>query len=395
MRKWGVGLLVALSLLALTVQCSSSAVPPVDNTPSLPAPPGGPALRIALLSPTTGELATFGRMLRNGSLMAFEAWNAQNGGVLGHRLEGVEYDATCDYELARQTSQQAIAAGFHFIIGPLCSEAAIAAAQVAEADLALMLAPTATHPLVTVNGEGLTRPTVFRASFAWPWQGQAAARFAYDQLRASKAALFFDPSDDYSQILVDSFAQRFESLGGEIVYRAAYSPTDTDFKPALQASHEAGAELIYLPAPASIVNRVAGQRRELGWSNSIALLGSDSWESVELDRAAAEGSYFTMHFLLEDQRPATREWADAYKAIYAVEPTTLAVLGYEAASILASGIEQAGTFEVKTVAETIEQGRFDGVTGPIHFDDQHNPLKPVPVAQIKNGQIIFSSMISP
>ncbi len=395
MRKWGVGLLVALSLLALAVQCNPSVVRSVDSTPPLPPPPGGPALRIALLSPTTGELATFGRMLRNGSTMAFDEWNAQNGGVLEHRLEWVEYDTACDYELAGQTTQQAIAADFHFIIGPLCSGAAIAAAQVAEADMALMLAPTASHPLVTVNGEGQTRLTVFRASFAWPWQGQAAARFAHDQLRASKAALFFDPSDDYSQILVDSFSERFESLDGEIIYRATYSPTATDFKPALQASYEAGAELIYLPAPASVVNRVARQRRELSGSNSIALLGSDSWESAELDRAAAEGSYFTMHFFLEDQRPATREWAEAYKAIYAVEPTTLAVLGYEAALILASGIEQAGTFEVKTVAKTIEQGHFDGVTGPIRFDDQHNPLKPVLVAQIKNGQIIFSSLISP
>jgi branched-chain amino acid transport system substrate-binding protein len=341
-----------------------------------------------------GELATFGRSLGNGSVLAFDEWNSR-GGVLGQRLEWTVYDAPCDFKAASQAAQHAVADGFHFIIGPLCSDAAIAVAQVVDenAETTLMIAPAATHPLVTVDGQGQTRSTVFRASYIYSLQARAAARFAAGTLHARRAALLVDPHDDYSTALAGAFSTEFAAQGGQIVYSAPYASTEPDFTQILQASGEAEAEVIYLPAAAPVVNRVAGQ---LGRSNpnGLILLGSDSWDSAELDLAAAAGSYFTLHFFVEDNRPLTRQWTDAYKAAYAVEPDTLAALGYEAANILVTAIEQAGTFEIKTVAKTLAQGRFEGVAGPITFDPQHNPIKPAPVVQIKDGRIIFTTYVN-
>ncbi|MBI1878232.1 MAG: ABC transporter substrate-binding protein [Chloroflexi bacterium] len=393
MTRWGFGLFLALSLLALIPRCNLAGTAGGNDQPPLPLPPTGPTLRIALISPTTGELATFGRELRNGSILAFDEWNS-HGGVLGRQIEWLVYDTDCVFGAAQGATQQAVADGFQFMIGPLCSEAAIAAAAVAEANEALLLAPTATHPLVTVNGQGQTRPTVFRVSYAYPLQGQAAARFAVKTLKVRRAALFVDPGDDYSITLGDAFAKQFAVQGGEIVYRATYTPTDADFTPSLQAAGEAGAEVIYLPGAVAVVNQVAGQLKQFQPSNRLTLLGSDSWAASELDLTAAAGSYFTTHFFLEDDRPTTRQWAEAYKASYAVAPDTLAALGYDAAAILMTAIQQADTFEVKTVAETLAQNRFEAITGPMTFDRQHNPIKPVPVVQIKDGRLIFIEYVS-
>lgn len=383
MIRWGLGLLLALSLVTFIPQCNFSGTG--TNLPPLPLPPSGPTLRIALLSPSSGELATFGREVRNGSILAFDEWN-NRGGVLGRRIEWTIYDTDCTFEEARQAAQQAVADGFQFIIGPLCSDTAIAAAEVAEAQGVLLLAPTATHPLVTVNGQGQTRPTVFRASYAAPYQAQAAASFAVEKLGKRRAALFFDPGDDYSAALGKTFSAEFTAQGGEIVYEFPYSPADTDFTAALQAAVEAGAEMFYLPAPVAVVNRVAGQ---LSATQPLLLLGSDSWDAPGLDLAGAEGNYFTRHFFLDEHRPAVQAWADAYKAAYAVAPDTLAALGYDAAAILMKAIEEAGSAEVRLVADALAQGQFEAVTGPISFDGQHNPVKPVPVVQVKEGKTIF------
>ena len=250
-------LLCFLSLLLLASQCNA---PP---TPPLPATPPGPVIQVALLTPTEGELATFGRMMRNGITMAIEEWNSQ-GGVLGNRVEWITYETGCEFETAEQATRQVIEDGVDFIIGPLCSEAAIAAAEKAEVARILMISPTATHPLVTVDSQGHTRPTVFRASHAYPAQGQAAARFATDTLKASKAALFTNPSDNYARALADAFAQQFGQQGGEIVYRANYSPGDLDFTEHLMAIRNSGAEIVYLPVPVQIVNQVAGQLKDDG-----------------------------------------------------------------------------------------------------------------------------------
>lgn len=390
MTKWVLGLVLTLSLLALFPQCNLSGAAGGNRLPPLPLPPTGPSLRVALLSPSSGELATFGRVLRNGSILAFDEWNSR-GGVLDRRIEWTVYDADCAFDQAQQVTRQAVADGFQFIIGPLCSEAAIAAAEVAEANGVLLLAPTATHPLVTVNGHGQTRPTVFRAGFAYPFQGQAAARFAVDTLEKGRAALFFDPSDDYSAALGNAFRAEFTAQGGEIVYQSTYTPADIDFTPFLQSAADAGADMIYLPAPVAVVNRLAGQWQQL--PQRLTLLGSDSWDGSELDLMAVEGSYFTRHFFLDEHRPATQVFADAYKASYAVAPDTLAALGYDAAAILVEAIEQAGTLEAKRVAEALEQGRFEAVTGPITFDRQHNPVKPVPVVQVQEGEVILAGFV--
>ena len=371
-----------MSLLLLASQCNAPAAPP------LPATPAGPVVQVALLIPAEGELATFGRMMRNGITMALEEWN-NKGGLPGNRVEWITYDTGCEFETAAQAVRHVIEDGIDFIIGPLCSQAAIAAAAEAEAAGVLMISPTATHPLVTVDSRGHTRATVFRASHAYPAQGQAAARFARDTLKASKAALFTNPSDNYASALADAFARQFGQLDGEIVYRANYAPDDIDFTDHLIAIRNSGAEIVYLPVPVQIVNQTARQLKELNAGPSIGpiLLGSDSWESPTLDLAATEGSYFTTHFIDSELEPRTQAWAETYQSNYAIEPETLAVLGYDAGLLLLTAIRQAGTVDPVRVAQSLEATTVQGLTGTISFDHQHNPIKPVPIVAIKDGQL--------
>jgi branched-chain amino acid transport system substrate-binding protein len=346
-------------------------------------------------------MATFGRKMRNGSIMAFDEWN-ERGGLLGHRIEWTIYDTNCEFETARQVTQQAIDDGLKLMIGPVCSEAAIGAATVAESAQALMISPTATHSLVTVDGQGKTRSTIFRASYVSTWQAKAAAHFARDNLKLNKAAILFNPRDDDATALAETFAQQFAAQGGGIVYQNTHTPDDSDLVDKLNAISQMGAEVMYLPADAATVNQVAHRLNELGLSKSstgsetgLTLLGSDSWESPELDLAATTGSYFSTHFIVTDERPLLQTWAEAYKATYAIESDTLAALSYEAATILAVAIERAGTFEPVAVAKALEQGSFEGITGQITFDDQHNPIKPVPIVYIDHERIVFSAAVSP
>jgi branched-chain amino acid transport system substrate-binding protein len=377
--------MLVLPMLLLAVQCNP---PP---TPSLPATPGGPSLRIALLSPISGEMATFGRMTRNGSVMVFDEWN-KRGGVLGHHIDWAIYDTPCEFGPAREATQQAIADGRTFIIGPTCSEAAIGAATVAETEQVLMISATATHPLVTVDGQGKTRPSVFRAGYVWPWQARVAAQFALNNLQTTQAAILTTPNDDYGAMLADAFTQTFTAQGGKIVWHDTYTPGDSGLTGKLTAIAQAGAAVIYLPVDAATANQVGSQLNALGLKN-ITLIGSDSWDAAGLDRTATNGSYFTTHFTIDN--PDVGEWANAYKSDFAIEPNTLAALGYDAASLLVNAIEQANSLDPTTVAEILKTGEYTGVTGPIRFDKQHNPIKPVPLVQINQGEIRFVTSIIP
>jgi branched-chain amino acid transport system substrate-binding protein len=108
MMRWATTLLI-ISWLILAAQCGVSPLLTAPYPPT-PAPLAGPTLRVALLSPTTGELATFGRVLRNGSILALDEWNGR-GGVLGRPIEWAVYEADCAFEAAQQATQQAISDG--------------------------------------------------------------------------------------------------------------------------------------------------------------------------------------------------------------------------------------------------------------------------------------------
>jgi len=385
-------LLTILSLLGLAAQCNTS-------MPPLPATPAGPTLRIALLAPTGGELAPFGRAVRNSVLMASDAWN-QQGGVSNHQIEWVRYHTDCTFETAQQAARQAINDGLQFIIGPICSEAAIATARQAQAANVLMISPGATHPLVTVNPQGQPRPTIFRASYTYSLQGHAAAQFARNTLNVSRAALLTQANDDYAQALTQAFANQFTAGGGQIMHQANYTPGLTNFADLLQAVHQSKAELIYLPTTnQTVVNRISGQLEQLGLSapanneGGLVLLGSDGWSADELELAAAEGSYFAVHFAPDN--PPAQAWVEQYKSNYAVRPTQLAALSFDAANMLAQAIQQAGTLEPAQVAQTLQQTTFSGVTGNLTFNQHHNPVKPVHFVRIQNGDTIYVTSVKP
>jgi branched-chain amino acid transport system substrate-binding protein len=378
---------VLLPLLMLATRCH----PP---TPPLPVTSSEPVIRIALLAPTGGELATVGRVMQNGVTMAFDELNS-SGGVLGRRIEWATYDTDCTFDSAQQATQQAIAAGLMFMIGPLCSEAAIAAATVAEPAGALVIAPAATHPLVTINSQGQTRPTIFKGSYAYALQGQAAARFGREALKLSRTAVLVNPNDDYSTELAEAFAHQFTADGGRTVYQGDYAADTADFLTLLAAARQAGAELVYLPTSAAVANRVAGQLRASEFAGSLTLLGSDAWDFDALDVAAAEGSYFPVHFSPDSPQPHLQKWLDAYQARYAVAPNALAAVSYDSAYLLATAIRQADSFEPANVAQLLQRTTFEAITGPISFDAQHNPLKPAPFVKVQNGRIIYITSILP
>ncbi len=384
-------LLFVAVLLSLTIQCNGP-------TPSLPTTPTAPVVRIALLTPTSGELDTVGRMLRNGIIMAFDEWNEQ-GGVLDHRIEWLTYNTDCTFEGGQQAAQKAIAAEHQFIIGPLCSEAAIAAASVIESTEAVLIVPAAPHPLVTVDYQGRVRPSVFGVSYGPEWQGEAAARFAYDLLQVDKVAVLTQTGNNYISPLSQAFAQTFTSMGGEIVHQATYKHDHVDFSEMLQAIDQAGAELIYLPAEAGVVNRLAQQLQTLNLyqtssstATGLLLLGSDAWESPQLERNNLIGSYFPTHFQPNEKN---QPWADHYKATYSITPNTLAALGYDSATMLLQAINQADTFNPVKVITTLEQGTFDGVIGPTNFTANHTPHKPILFLQITEDEMLSIIAIEP
>jgi branched-chain amino acid transport system substrate-binding protein len=384
--------LVVLSLVA--AQCGTP-------MPPRPAPPVEDAsVRVAILTPMTGELATFGEIVRNGITMAFDEWNDRqdlNGLPVAWELE----DSRCDPLEARQAAERAILErGVRFLVGGVCSEAAVPIAGVAEKHGALFISATATHPLVTVDSTGATRPTVFRAGYVYPYQARAAARFALDSLGARRAAVFSNPGDDFVRSLAQEFTTAFAAGGGTVVPAPTYSQDGTgngmqeaDWGTLVAELARMEPDVIYVPDAYPVANLVGRAVRDQGLD--AVLVGSELWDNGALDSRTLEGSYYTIHYSRETPSPLAAAWEERYLSAFALEPDTLAALGYDTGGLLTAALGSTEGTAPGDVARTLERMDYEGVTGRWRFDGRHNPLKPVVIVRIQAEKVVFQATLTP
>ncbi|MBN1372464.1 MAG: ABC transporter substrate-binding protein [Anaerolineaceae bacterium] len=353
----------------------------------------GGTIKISVLAPMSGQVATFGDSTAKGVQLAAEEWNAK-GGIDGKTIEVVVKDSQCSADPAVNAMNQVVGEGGKFVIGEVCSSASIPVSEIAEANKIIQISPTSTNTTVTLNADGSTKQFVFRACFIDPFQGKVMAKFAAEQGHTT-AFIMFDQGNDYVRGLAENFEKAFVEAGGTILGKETYTKNDTDFSAILTKVADSKAEVLYLPDYYNIVNLVGAQAKEKGVT--AVMMGGDGWDSADLDVTAAEGGFFSNHYSPEDTRPIVQSWVAAYQKKYdGKTPDALATLGYDAANLLFAAIDQADTSEdTAKIAETLAAIEYEAVSGKITFDAQHNPVKSAVVLAVKDGKVSFSASVAP
>jgi len=330
-------------------------------------------LKMAVLAPLSGPVPTFGVSTRDGALMAIEEWNAK-GGVLGKKIVPVVEDSQCTPDPAVNAANKVVDQDkVHYIIGEVCSKASIPISEIANAKKVVQISPTSTNTAVTVGADGKVKDFIFRACFIDPFQGTVGAKFALNNLKAKTAFIMSDQSNDYVKGLAEAFEQAFVAGGGKILGKENYTGTDTDFSAILSKVADAKPDMVYLPDYYNVVNLAAGQAKEKGIT--APFMGGDGWDSADLDLKAAAGGYFTNHYSAEDPRPEVQNFIKKYHAKYGSTPDALATLGYDATSILLSGIERAKSDDPVAVSRVLAQTKnLRVVSGRISYDKDGNPI---------------------
>jgi len=355
-------------------------------------------LKVGLLAPLSGAVPTFGLSTKEGVELAVKEWNAK-GGVLGRQIELIVADSQCSADPAVNAANKLIDQdGVKYIIGEVCSSASIPVSEIVNAKGVVQISPTSTNPAVTVDKDGKTKPYTFRACFIDPFQGLVMAKFA--QGKGYKTAfIILDQGNDYVRGLAEAFEKSFTEMGGQIVGKETYTSSDTDFSAILTKVNESKAEVLYIPDYYNIVNLVGAQAKDKGVT--AVMMGGDGWDSADLDVAAAEGGFYSNHYDAGDTRPIVVEWLKKYGAEFKDAngnpkvPDALATLAYDAANLLFAAIEKAGVDDPAKVAEALAGLTWEGVSGKITFDAQHNPIKSAVILSIQNGQKKYFTTLTP
>jgi branched-chain amino acid transport system substrate-binding protein len=355
-------------------------------------------IKIGHYASMTGKEATFGSQVDAGIRLAVEEINA-SGGVLGRTIEVKTEDTQSQTQAASNAVEKLIGRDeVVALLGEVASGRTMAAAPIAEREKVPMLSPASTNEKVTLAKDGSALKYIYRICFIDPFQGEVMAKFASQNLGKKKIALLVDKANAYSVGLAKNFSEKLAALGGQIVIEQAYEGGQSDFKAQLTAIKAKNPEAIFVPGYYTEVSLIATQARELGIT--LPLLGGDGWDSPVLTQGAAgkalEGCYFSNHFSEQDTSAIVQNFVKTFRAKYNEEAGAMAALGYDAMKILAKVIADAGKADRESIAAGLAKlSNYQGVTGTISIDAQHNATKPAVVLEIKGGRPTYVSTIQP
>lgn len=350
------------------------------------------SIRVGYYGDMTGDTATFGTSTREGIDLALDEVNQDP--PLGQTIQIIGEDDQGKSEVAVSvvtkliTQDQVVA-----VLGEVASSNSLAGAQVCQREKIPMITPASTNPDVTKVGDYISR-----ICFIDPFQGSVMAKFAYNTLKARRAAVLWDNKSDYSKGLRQFFTQTFTQLGGQVVADPSFAKGDVDFNAQLNTIKQANPEVIFVPGYYTEVGTIARQARDQGMKQ--VLLGGDGWDSPKLFESggeALEGSYFSNHYSAESKDERIQKFIADYKTKFNGKvPDAMAALGYDAAKILADAIKRAGSTDPEALKTAIAQTKdFAGVTGNISLDAERNATKPAVVLQVTGKKYTYVETVQP
>lgn len=345
-------------------------------------------IKLGNSAPLTGPQSIYGITTNNGIKLAIEEVNA-NGGILGKKVDWVEYDDKGEITDAVTNYNKLMEDKVDAIFGGVPSKPALAIAESSVNDGVVYITPTGTQANIT---EG--KPNVFRTAFTDPFQGEVLANFSKEKLNAKKVAILRNQSSDYSMGVADVFEKKAKELGMEVVADESYGDSDTDFKAQLTNIRSQNPDVLFIPDYYEKVALIAPQVKEAGIE--ATLVGADGWDTVlsvmdESSFGSLDNSYFSNQFTLEDPSEEVQTFLKNYKEKFGENPSTFAAEGYDTVYLYKQACEAAGTTEWAKVIDALKKVEFKGVTGSFTYDENNNPVKTAKMIRIENGEYKFDS----
>lgn len=347
-------------------------------------------IKIGAYLPMTGAVAGYGQQEWAGIQLA----NEMQSTVLGKKIELVLADTKSEkIEAANAMSRLIEKDKVVGVLGEAISGNSMAGNPISEAAKIPTVSPTATNPLVNQG-----KKYAFRACFIDPFQGEVAARFARNELKAQTAAIIIDIAQDYCVGLANFFVKEFVKQGGKILSTTYIQTGDQDFSAQLSAVQAAKPDIVYAPNYYTEDALMAKQARDLGITAPI-LTGDGAQEDalLEIGGKAVENMYFTGHF--HKQAATTeraKEFIKRFEERHKKEPGAFGALGADAYFLLVDAIQRANSTDGTKIRDALADTKnFQAVSGIINMGDNGNAVKSMVINKVEGGKFVYVTTVNP
>ncbi|MBO9678190.1 MAG: branched-chain amino acid ABC transporter substrate-binding protein [Acidovorax sp.] len=319
-------------------------------------------IKIAMVVPATGPVTQYGDMVKEGVTTAVELANAA-GGINGKKIELVTVDDACEPKQGPVAANRVVNAKIGYVVGPVCSGAAIAAVPVYNNEGVVVVTPSATSPALT---EGKNYQFIFRTIGRDDQQGPAAARFIAEKVKPKKVAVLHD-KQSYGQGIASSVRDDLKKAGVQVALFEGINAGDSDYSAVITKLKSAGVDFVYYGGYHPEMGLLLRQAGEQGLK--VRMMGPEGVGNPEVNAIAGpavEGMLLTLpaDFAANPKNAAV---VKAFKDKKRDASGAFQITAFAATQVILDSIKAVGDNPAK-VAEHMHKATFETPLGAIGWD---------------------------
>jgi branched-chain amino acid transport system substrate-binding protein len=346
-------------------------------------------LKVGLMLPATGTFAALGTAIENG----FKLYVDEQGGKLaGRSIQYFKVDDESDPSKATDNVNKLIKRDqVDVIVGTVHSGVALAMARAAKDSKTLLIVPNAGADAITGPQ---CAPNIFRSSFS-NWQpgystGVVAAQKGY------KRAMTITWNYAAGTETVKGFTEAFEKGGGKVIRDLNLPFPNVEFQALLTEIAAQKPDVVFAFFAGGGAVKFVKDYDAAGLRKTIPLMGSGFLTdgTLEAQGASAQGLITTLHYGDNLDTPRNNAFRNKYAVAFKLNPDVYAMQGYDAAQMLAAGLNAVKGDDKKRDAmiAAMRKAQIDSPRGKFTLSAQHNPTQDFYIREVKGNYNVVTGV---
>ncbi|MFH5801802.1 ABC transporter substrate-binding protein [Haladaptatus sp. CMAA 1911] len=304
---------------------------------SAAAQQGNQQIKVGVLQPVTGDLASVGQPIRDAALLPATQLNNENADF---QIDAQAEDTQTDPQAGISAAQALVDSGYPSITGAASSEVTIQVAQnVLIPNQVVGCSPASTSPEVTqLQDNGF----IWRTCPSDTVQGQVLAQVASDRANASSVAIMY-VNNSYGQALANSFAQSFN---GNVPAQVAFEQAQSSYAAQLQEAMATQPDALLVIAYPESGNQLFRDYYS-SYSRDTPILVTDGLRDPALPGNVGQPLTNVIGTAPAADGPAKQFFTQLYKQEYGGQPGVFTAQAYDATAVqilanIAGGAQNSG-----------------------------------------------------
>lgn len=344
----------------------------------------GSSVKFGLVTAQTGGASAYGVSIEEGAQLAVEEINEANP---DRQIDFIIEDEKGEKDEAINAMNKLIHQDQVLAIqGPMLTGTMFAGGPVAQ-DAGIVALGTST------TGDGITDigDYIFRNAVPESTAVAEAVRQAHEALGFETAAIFYSQNNDQMVSVNNTLEDVFAELGVEVVSSETFSDGDTDFSAQLTNIQGANPDVIAVASLLQEGSVIMTAARNMGLEHPV--IGSNGFNSPALITQAgeaADGAIVGTPWFPGRDSEITQKFNEAFEEKYGHNADQFSAQSYDGIYMLYQAWIDSGytedRAEFRDALANISD--FEGVTGPVSFDENRDPVAEVQVLKVQDGEFV-------